>query len=217
MKVDFIPSILNSQLLTTMSNYLKLSQFGTATIHEALGKLGALPSAIKPLNDGAKVCGPAVTVQTMPRDNLLLHKAIYEAAAGDVLIVNCSGFYEAGYWGDIMGTAAQVVGLNGLVIDGCVRDGAELDEMGFPVFCRGLCIHGTTKFGKGGINRPIMIGDVRIHSGDIVVGDRDGVVIVPQDRVGEAIDKSAEREAFEAEKRKMIKAGKSTLELFGWK
>ena len=200
-----------------MSNYLKLAQFGAATIHEALGKYGALPSAIKPLNEGSKVCGPAVTVQTMPRDNLLIHKAIYEAAEGAVLIVNCSGFYEAGYWGDIMGTAAQAVGLNGLVIDGCVRDGAELDEMGFPVFCRGLCIHGTTKFGKGTINQSIVIGDVQIQAGDIVVGDRDGVVVVPQGRIDEAIEKSAVREAYEEEKRQMLKAGKTTLELFGWK
>ena len=199
-----------------MSNYLKLAQFGTATIHEALGKYGALPFAIKPLNSAAKVCGPAATVQTMPRDNLLLHKAIYEAAEGSVLIVNCSGFYEAGYWGDIMGTAAQAVGLNGLVIDGCVRDGAELDEMGFPVFSRGLCIHGTTKYGKGEINRPITIGDVQIYPDDIVVGDRDGVVVVPQDRIEEAIEKSAAREAHEEETRASIKAGKSTLEIYGW-
>ena len=204
------------QKVNFMSNYLELAQFGTATIHEALGKIGALPSAIKPLSQDTTICGPAVTVQTMPRDNLLIHKAIYEAAEGSVLIVNCSGFYEAGYWGDIMGTAAQVVGINGLVIDGCVRDGAELDEMGFPVFCRGLCIHGTTKYGKGTINRPIVIGDVQIYAGDIVVGDRDGVVIVPQNRIDEAIEQSAAREAHEEEKRQMLKAGKTTLELFGW-
>lgn len=199
-----------------MSDYLGLTQFGTATIHEALGKIGALPSAIKPLNASTKICGPAVTVKTMPRDNLLLHQAIYAAAAGSVLIVSCSGFYEAGYWGDVMGTAAQVVGLNGLVIDGCVRDGAELDEMGFPVFSRGLCIEGTTKYGNGEINRPIVIGDVEIDSGDIVVGDRDGVVVVPQGRVLEVIEKSVAREAYEEEVRQMLKAGKSTLEIFGW-
>jgi 4-hydroxy-4-methyl-2-oxoglutarate aldolase len=199
-----------------MTKYLELAQFGTATIHEALGKYGALPSGIKPLNDNTKICGPAVTVQTMPRDNLILHKAIYEAALGSVLIVNCSGFYEAGYWGDVMGAAAQQAGLNGLVIDGCVRDAAELDEMGFPVYCRGLCIHGTTKYGTGSVNQPIIIGDVSITRGDIVVGDRDGVVIVPQERIAEAIEKSTAREIHETKVREMLKMGKTTLEIFGW-
>ena len=199
-----------------MTNYKELAQFGTATIHEALGKIGALPSGIKPLNATTKLCGPAVTVHTMPRDNLLLHKAIAVAEPGAVIIANCSGFYEAGYWGDIMGEASQVRQLAGLVIDGCVRDAAELEEMGFSIFCRGLCIHGTTKFGKGTLNEPIAIGDVPIQPGDIVVGDRDGVVIVPKDRITEAIEKSAEREAFEADVRAQLRTGKTSLEIFGW-
>ncbi|MEM9774128.1 MAG: 4-hydroxy-4-methyl-2-oxoglutarate aldolase, partial [Chloroflexota bacterium] len=115
-----------------------------------------------------------------------------------------------------MGTAAQVRQLEGLVIDGCVRDAAELDEMGFPIFCRGLCIHGTTKFGKGTINEPIVIGDVPVQAGDIVVGDRDGVVVVPQARIAEAIEMSAEREEFEEDVRVQLKAGKTSLEIFGW-
>ncbi|MEM8861298.1 MAG: 4-carboxy-4-hydroxy-2-oxoadipate aldolase/oxaloacetate decarboxylase [Chloroflexota bacterium] len=199
-----------------MTDYKQLLNFGTATIHEALGKIGALPSGIKPLNASSRICGPAVTVHTMPRDNLVLHRAIAMAEAGSVIIAHCSGFYEAGYWGDLMGTAAQVRQLEGLVIDGCVRDAAELDEMGFPVFCRGLCIHGTTKFGKGTINEPIAIGDVPIQAGDIVVGDRDGVVIVPKDRIAEAIEMSAEREAKEEEVRNQLKAGKTSLEIYGW-
>lgn len=199
-----------------MNNYKRLIEFGTASIHEALGKVGALPSGIKPLSPDSKVCGPAVTVETMPRDNLLLHKALYAANPGDVMVVACSGFYEAGYWGDVMGTAAQAVGVEGLVIDGCVRDAADLEEMGFPVYCRGLCIHGTTKFGTGSINQPIVIGDVKIEPGDIVVGDRDGVVIVPQGRVDEAIEKAEQREAFESQVRDRLKAGQTTLEIFGW-
>ena len=199
-----------------MTDYKQLQNFGTATIHEALGKIGALPSGIKPLNPASRLCGPAVTVHTMPRDNLTLHRALAVAQPGDVMIVECSGFYEAGYWGDLMGTAAQVRQLAGLVIDGCVRDAAELDEMGFSVYCRGLCIHGTTKFGKGTINKPIVIGDVQIQAGDIVVGDRDGVVVVPKDRIAEAIQKSAEREAREAEVRAQLKSGKTSLEIYGW-
>jgi 4-hydroxy-4-methyl-2-oxoglutarate aldolase len=130
-----------------------------------------------------KVCGPAFTVQTMPRDNMLLHRAYAYAKAGDVLIANCSGFYEAGYWGDLMSLGAKTKGINGLVIDGCVRDADDIEAMGFPVFSRGLCIHGTSNYGDGTLNEPIMIGNILINSGDIVVGDRDGVVIIPQEKL----------------------------------
>ena len=141
----------------------ELSTFSAATLHEALGKTGNLPSAIKPIAAGMKVCGPAYTVQTMPRDNVLLHRAYAYANAGDVLIVNCSGFYEAGYWGDLMSLGAKSKGINGLVIDGCVRDADDIEAMGFSVFSRGLCIRGTSNYGDGTLNKPIVIGDVCIH------------------------------------------------------
>ena len=100
----------------------QLSQFSAATLHEALGKTGNLPSGIKPLSPKMKVCGPAYTVKTMPCDNMLLHRAYAYAKAGDVLVVNCSNFYEAGYWGDLMSLGAMTKGIAGLIIDGCVRD-----------------------------------------------------------------------------------------------
>src|SRR5690606_22642629 len=124
-----------------------------------------------------RVCGPAVTVQSPGGDNLWLHRAIYAAEPGDVLVVHVSDKYDHGYWGEIMSTAAQVRGLGGLVIDGCVRDSTLLRSMTFPVFSRGLCIRGTGKdFGaRGWVNYPLMIGGVTIQPGDLICGDEDGV------------------------------------------
>jgi len=194
----------------------QLGQFSAATIHEALGKYGNLPSAIKPISSTMKVCGPAYTVKTMPADNILLHRAYAYAKPGDVIIANCSGYYEAGYWGDLMSLGAKTKGINGLVIDGCVRDADDIEAMGFPVFSRGLCIHGTSNHGDGFLNEPIVIGDVLINPGDIIIGDRDGVVVVPQNRITEAIEKSAAREAKEENVRRQLRDGKTSLQIYGW-
>ena len=194
----------------------QLSQFSAATVHEALGKYGNLPSAIKPISSTMKVCGSAYTVKTMPGDNMLLHRAYAYAKPGDVIIANCSGFYEAGYWGDLMSLGAKTKGINGLVIDGCVRDADEIEAMGFPVFSRGLCILGTSNHGDGFLNEPIVIGDVLINQGDIIIGDRDGVVVVPQNRITEAIEKSTAREAIEENVRRQLREGKTSLQIYGW-
>lgn len=194
------------------------AKFGTATLHEAAGKIGALPSAIKPMAAGFRVCGPAFTVHGPGEDNLWLHRAMVAAKPGDVLVAYVSGHYEAGYWGEIMSTGALVAKLGGLVIDGCVRDGDLLKEIGFPVFARGLCTRGTGKdFGaRGWLNAPVMIGDVTIQAGDLVAGDSDGVVVVPRERVASVVKASAEREAKEADIIKKLRQGETTLDLYGW-
>lgn len=194
----------------------QLRQFSTATLHEALGRIGNLPSAIKPISPGMKLCGPAYTVQTMPRDNVLLHRAYAYAKPGDVIIANCSGFYEAGYWGDLMSLGAKTQGIAGLVIDGCVRDAEDIEAMGFPVFSRGLCIRGTSNHGDGTLNEAIIIGEVLVHPGDIIVGDRDGVVVVPQNRIAEAIEKAIAREAKEEVVRAQLRQGKTSIQIYGW-
>ena len=199
-----------------MNTIQELSQFSAATVHEALGKYGNLPAAIKPISSNMKVCGPAYTVTTMPRDNVLLHRAYAYAKTGDVIIASCSGFYEAGYWGDLMSLGAKTKGINGLVIDGCVRDADDIEAMGFPVFSRGLCIHGTSNYGDGFLNKPIVIGDVLINPGDIIIGDRDGVVVVPQNRITEAIEKSTAREVKEENVRRQLREGKTSLQIYGW-
>jgi 4-hydroxy-4-methyl-2-oxoglutarate aldolase len=194
----------------------QLAKFPTATIHEAIGKQGALPAAIKPVSPSMKLCGTAFTIDSMPGDNLLLHQAVAQASAGDILIAKMADHYEAGYWGELLTVAAMERGITGLVIDACVRDADPIERLGFPVFSRGLCIKGTTKYGNGTLNEPIIIGDVTIFAGDVIVGDRDGVVVVPADRVSEAVEKSAAREAKEANTLEQLRAGKTTLEIYGW-
>ena len=192
--------------------------FSSATLHEAAGQVGALPAAIKPLGDSMRLCGPALTVQGPPGDNLWLHRAIAQAAPGEVLVVTVSGAHEFGYWGGIMTTAATARGLAGLVIDGCVRDGDELVASGFPVFARGRAIHGTAKVAAaaGRVNEPIVLGDVTVASGDLVVGDADGVVVLARDSVQEVLAAARAREKKEASIAGALRQGRTTLEVYGW-
>ena len=193
-------------------------QLPTATLHEAGQKIGALPSAIRPLTPAMRVCGQALTVHSPPGDNLWLHRALAVSQPGDVLVVFASNAYEHGYWGEIMATMAQTRGVAGLVIDGCVRDGALLIEMGFATFSRGLCIRGTGKdFGATGwINHPVLLGDVRVEAGDLVVGDGDGVVVLPAARAAEIVAAGEQRERDEAAILARLKAGETSMSVYGW-
>lgn len=190
----------------------------TATLHEAGQKIGSLPSSIKPVASEFRICGSALTVHSPGGDNLWLHRALDVAQPGDVMVVYTNGAYEHGYWGEIMTTAAKVRGLSGLVIDACVRDGDLLAEIGFPVFSRGLCIQGTGKdFGATGwINHPITIGNVIVHAGDLVLGDGDGVVVIPHDRAAEVVAAGEKREVEEANILRRLQAGESTMHIYGW-
>jgi len=190
----------------------------TATLHEAGGKIGALPSTIKPVAPQFRFAGQALTVHSPGGDNLWLHRALEVSQAGDVLVVFANGAYEHGYWGEIMTTMAKVRGMAGLVIDACVRDGVLLGEIGFPVFARGLCIRGTGKdFGATGwINHPVQIGDVVVNAGDLVVGDSDGVVVIPASRAPEVVDAAKHREQQEADILRRLQGGESTLTVYGW-
>lgn len=202
--------------MVTKAQIAELSKFGTATIHEALGQIGNLPFEIKPLHPSMKICGPAYPVKAKAYMNINLHRAYAYAKPGDVIVADCSGGYEAGYWGDLLTAGAMKHGIAGLVIDACVRDGNEIEALGFPVFCRGLCIKGTGKDADGSLNEPITLGETTIRPGDIVVGDRDGVVIVPQERVEEAIEKSYAREQKEARVRARLHEGENSLQIYGW-
>jgi 4-hydroxy-4-methyl-2-oxoglutarate aldolase len=190
----------------------------SATLHEAAGKIGALPAAIKPVAPKFRVCGPAVTVDSPGGDNLWLHRAIYAAEPGDVLVVRTAGKFDHGYWGEIMSTAALARGIAGLVIDACVRDGALLAEIGLPVFSRGLCIRGTGKDfdAVGWINAPILFDDVIVHAGDLIVGDADGVVCLPRLQVAAILEAARGRERKEAEILERLESGATTLSIYGW-
>lgn len=192
-----------------------LRDFGSATIYEAQGAKGALDGGIKPIHPDMRVAGPAFTVDIRPADNLMLHYAMLKVKPGDVLVVDAKGFVEAGPWGDVFTEQALRMGVAGLVINGAVRDASSITKMGFPVFCRGLSIKGTGKNQPGRLNVPIFIGDVQINPGDIIVGDQDGVVVVPQDEVDTAIRNSLAREEKETAFRERIRNGSTTVELLG--
>ena len=196
----------------------RAAAFGTATLHEAAGKIGALASAIKPMHPSFSIAGPAFTVHSPPGDNLWLHRAIAIAKPGDVLVVFTENVYEHGYWGEIMSTAGNAAKLGGLVIDGCVRDGALLGKVGFPVFARGLCIRGTGKdfAARGWLNHPLLLGDITVEAGDLIVGDTDGVVAIPRAKIETVVQKSREREDKEAETMRQLTAGEKSIDLYGW-
>ena len=187
-----------------------------ATLHEAAGKVGAMPGAIKPVHPEFRLCGPATTVHGPGGDNLWLHYAIYAAQPGDILVVNCSGRPDHGYWGEVMSTAAKARGLGGLVIEGCVRDFTLLGEVGFPVFARGLNIRGTAKDREAGgwINSVTQFGDVSVSPGDLVVGDADGVVVVSRTVAAEVVAAARQRDLDELEICRRLEAGETTLEIY---
>ena len=195
----------------------ELAGFSTATLHEAMGRRGAMPVFIKPIYPGMRVCGAALTVDCPAGDNLMIHAAIECARPGDVLVVDYKGFAEAGPFGDVMATAARAKDIRGIVIDGCVRDGTTLRDMGFPAFARGLNMKGTTKQLFGSVGEPIICAGVAVTSGDIIVGDDDGVVVVPRGAIAATLHAAREREEKEAILREELRAGATTVDLLGLK
>jgi 4-hydroxy-4-methyl-2-oxoglutarate aldolase len=191
----------------------ELLRHGTAT----LGESGArrMRSRIRPVWSGAEVAGPAVPVRCTPGDNLPIHVGVTVAPPGSVLVVDVGEERELGFWGEVLTTAAQARGIAGLVIDGCVRDVDALAAHGFPVFSSGVALTGATKEMPGSVNREIVAGDVEVEAGDWIVGDVDGVIVVPHadvDAVLAAADARTKKEAglFDA-----LEAGHTTIELLG--
>lgn len=188
------------------------SELAAATIHEASGRKGYIDCAIKPINRGLRICGPAFTVQCGPGDNIMLHKALECAQPGDVIVATVGGAFDYGYFGYLMATSAMAKGLKGLCIDGCIRDSAEIIAAGFPVFARGFCIRGTSKNCLGLINHPTDFGGQTIHPGDLIVGDDDGLVVVKLAECEDILEKSKLRVANEIKKEAVLKSGVSSVE-----
>jgi 4-hydroxy-4-methyl-2-oxoglutarate aldolase len=189
------------------------AKLAVATVYEASGRKGYIESGIRQASSGMKICGPAFTVQCAPGDNLMLHKALQIAQPGDVLVTSVGDEFYFGYFGSLMATAAVTKGLAGLAIDGCVRDSVEIAEMGFPVFCRGFAIRGTTKANLGVINYPVNFGRMVIYPGDLILGDEDGMVVVRRSDCADVLQKSLDRVVFEEKKAEQLKSGVSSVEL----
>jgi 4-hydroxy-4-methyl-2-oxoglutarate aldolase len=192
------------------------SKLSSASLHEAGGKIGALPSELKPLAPQQRLCGRALPVACPSGDNLFLHHAICAAVQGDVLVVDTAGGKEFGYWGEIMAEASRARGLAGLVITGGVRDSTRMIEMGFPVFCERVCIRGTRKNpqARGAIGPPIRIGDVNIEASDLVFGDADGVVVLPRAKAAEIVRAAAQRDCDEVKILERLRAGETSVSIY---
>jgi 4-hydroxy-4-methyl-2-oxoglutarate aldolase len=191
----------------------QLKRLGAATVHEALGQRGYVDSAIAPLDPASRIAGRAYTVDSKGGDNLMMHYAISQAQPGDIVVVDYKGYMRAAAVGDLMAYSSLKRGLGGMVIDGAVRDAAPIVEMGFPMFARGLCITGPTKSQPGKVNVPIVVGGCTVEPGDIVVGDRDGLVVIPSAELDEVIGLAQAREEREADVRTRIDAGATTVEI----
>jgi len=192
----------------------KLSAFGTATVHEAMGRVGLMRPHMRPIYAGAHLCGPAVTVLLHPGDNWMMHVAAEQLQPGDVVVAACTAENTDGFFGDLLATSFRARGAVGLVIDGGVRDVKDLTAMGFPVWSKAISAKGTIKATLGSVNVRVICAGAEVNPGDVVIADDDGVVVVPAAQAAQVAEAAEAREANEAAKRAKLASGVLGLDMY---
>jgi 4-hydroxy-4-methyl-2-oxoglutarate aldolase len=192
-----------------------LGALGTATVHEAIGRRGFAGAELRPIQQGCRLAGSAVTVSSHPGDNLMVHAAVEVCEPGDVLVVTTTAPSTHGMFGELLATSLVARGVAGLVIDAGVRDTAELRAMGFPVWSRHVSCEGTVKASPGSVNVPVVLGTTVVAPGDVVCADDDGVVAVPRAEAAWALDQARARVAREDATRARLAAGELGVDMYG--